>query len=63
MAHFETSRVNDMLGLQIGTVQEAAQKLSTEGNIEELEWEIAALEDTISGLKERLESLPHKHRE
>ncbi len=61
MTHIETARVNEMLGLQIGVVQDAARNL--QGNdLEQLETEIAALENTIKELRKMVEGLPHRHR-
>jgi polyhydroxyalkanoate synthesis regulator phasin len=61
MTHIETARFNDVIGLQIGTIQEAAQKLNRGRAVEELETEIAELERTIADLKGSLEGVPHKH--
>jgi cell division protein FtsL len=60
MTRIETARVNEVLGLQIGTVREAAAKLNAGGEIEELEADISALEKTIADLKQSLAALPYK---
>jgi len=61
MTHIETMRFNDVIGLQIGTIQETAQKLNSDSGVEELEANITELERTIADLKGSLEGVPHKH--
>jgi polyhydroxyalkanoate synthesis regulator phasin len=61
MTRIETSRVNEVIGLHIGTVQEAAHKLNAGSDLQELKSEISDLEKTIAELKESLASLPYKH--
>ena len=60
MTHFETSRVNEVIGLNIGIVQEAARRLSAALDIEVLENEIVALEKSIEELKRSLAALPYR---
>lgn len=60
MTRIETARVNEVVGLSIGVVQEAARKLSAGGDLQELEADIAALEKTIADLKDSLAALPYK---
>lgn len=60
MTHIETSRVNEMIGINIGKVQQAAQRLNTAMELEELESQIAELEKTVSELKESLMALPYR---
>ena len=60
MTRIETSRVNEVIGLQIGTIQEAASRLKESGEIEALEADISALEKTIADLKDTLAALPYK---
>ena len=60
MTHIETSRVNEVMGIKIGTVQEAAHRLSAVMELEELELGIAELEKCIADLKESLAGLPYK---
>lgn len=60
MTHIETSRVNEMIGINIGKVQQAAQRLTTTMELEELEMQIADLEKAISELKESLMALPYR---
>jgi len=60
MTVFNTSRVNEMLGIQIGVVRNAALNLKGE-DMEELEKDIGHLEETIRQLKSMVEGLPHRH--
>ncbi len=61
MTHIETARVNEMLGLQIGAIQDAARRLRGD-DLERLESDIGELEDAIKGLRSIMEGLPHHHR-
>ena len=60
MTRIETARVNEVIGLQIGVIREAAAKLDSAGEIEALEADISALEKTIADLKDSLAALPYK---
>ena len=60
MTRIETSRVNEVIGLHIGMVQEASRKLNASSDLEELEADIATLEQTIADLKESLAALTYK---
>jgi len=60
VTRIETARVNEVIGLHIGTIREAASKLNGDGEIEELEAEISELEKTIADLKDSLAALPYK---
>lgn len=44
MTHLETARVNDLIGLKIGAIQEEAQKLDVTSSLQELEDNLSALE-------------------
>ena len=59
MTHIETSRVNEVLGLQIGKIQECAHELNVGIELQELETRIGALEEAISSLKNLLRAVPH----
>ena len=61
MTHMETARINELVGLQIGAIQEEAQKLNVDSDLQELEANIAALEKRITALKVSLEAIPHDH--
>jgi hypothetical protein len=61
MTQIETARVNETLGLQIGVIQDAARKLRGD-DLEQLETNLVALENSIRGLRDILEGLPHHHR-
>jgi cell division protein FtsL len=61
MTHVETARINELVGLQIGAVQEEAQLLDVNSDLQELEAGISALEKRIAELKATLEAIPHDH--
>jgi len=61
MSKIETARINDLLGLQIGAIQEVAQKLNVDSNFQELEANISDLEKRTADLKVSLEAIPHDH--
>jgi hypothetical protein len=58
--HIETARYNEVIGLNIGAIQEVAQKLNVNRDLEELEAIIVELEGTIADLRESLTAVPHK---
>ncbi len=60
MAHFETARINEIVGLKIGIIQEIARKMNSD-NVEQLEMDLSALEDAIGEIRDTLEGLPHLH--
>jgi hypothetical protein len=60
MTHIETARVNEMLGLQIGTVREFLGRLDSQ-DLEQLEKDVTELEGAVRELKALLGSLPHRH--
>jgi hypothetical protein len=60
MTHIETARYNEVIGLQIGAIQEIVHKLNENRAIEELEAIIAELEGAIAELKGSLAAMPHK---
>jgi len=62
MTHIETARYNEVIGLQIGAIQEIVHKLRESSDLEELEAIIAELEGTIADLKGSLAAVPHRHR-
>ena len=59
MTHLETTRVNDLIGLKIGVIQEEAQKLDVNSSLQELEVNLSALEKRTADLKVVLEAIPH----
>lgn len=61
MTQIETARINDLLSLQIGAIQEVAQKLDVDSDFRELEANISALEKRTAALKVSLEAIPHGH--
>lgn len=58
--HIETARFNEVIGLEIGAIQEVAQKLNANQELEEMEAVIAELEGTIADLRGSLAAIPHK---
>uniref|UniRef100_C6E263 Uncharacterized protein n=1 Tax=Geobacter sp. (strain M21) TaxID=443144 RepID=C6E263_GEOSM len=60
MTHIETSRVNELIGINIGKVQQTAQRLTATMELEDLEAQIADLEKAIAELKESLMALPYR---
>jgi len=59
MTQFQTSRVNELIGIQIGMVQQAARKLRMGDEVQAIEADLRELEKAISALKEVLASVPH----
>jgi hypothetical protein len=60
MTHLETARVNELIGIQIGIIQQAARNLNMDRELQEIEADIAALESTIADLKGTLAGIAHK---
>lgn len=60
MAHIETARVNEVIGLQIGAVQEFAEALNVDCALEELEATLGSLETAVADLKSTLKAIPHR---
>jgi hypothetical protein len=61
MTHIETARFNEVIGLQIGSIQETVLKLNENRDLEDLESVVAELEGMIADLKRSLAAVPHKH--
>ena len=59
MTRIETARVNEMLGLQIGVIRDAAARLNSD-DLERLESGLDDLEKAMKQLREMLVSLPHQ---
>jgi hypothetical protein len=60
MTHIETTRVNELLGLQIGVVRDFSARLDAR-DLEQLDQDITELEGAIRELREMLASIPHHH--
>jgi hypothetical protein len=60
MTHFETARINEMLGLQIGIIRDVALKLNGD-DLERLEADMVAMERAIREMRSMIESIPHTH--
>jgi len=58
--HIETARYNEVIGLQIGAIQEIAHRLNENLDLEKLEAAIAELEESVADLKGSLAAMPHK---
>jgi cell division protein FtsL len=60
MTHIETARVNELIGIQIGIVQQVARSLNMNKELQEIESDIASLEKTIADLKDILAGIAHR---
>jgi Cu/Ag efflux pump CusA len=60
MTHFNTARINEMLGLQLGVIRDIALRLDGD-DLERLEINLTAMEDAIKNLRSMVEGLPHRH--
>jgi len=60
MTQPETARVNELIGIRIGIVQQAARNLRGDGELQEVECGIAALEKAIAELKDTLAGIAHR---
>jgi len=60
MTHFNTARINEMLGLQLGVIRDITLKLDDD-NMEELESNLTEMEAAIKNIRSMLEGLPHQH--
>ena len=63
MTRIETSRVREVLGANITAVKEAAEKLTAQCELQELEADVDALDKSLAVLKGSLTGLPFKHSE
>lgn len=61
MTRIETARVTEMLDLNITKVKAAANKITLEGDLQDLQAEVADLEKAVAELKDSLSGLPFKH--
>jgi len=60
MTHIATSRINELIGVQIGIIQEEAQKLDMNSDLQAIDAGVAALEKAVAALKDTLTSIPHE---
>ena len=60
MTHIETARVNELIGIQIGIVQQTARSLNMNRELQEIETDIGLLEKTIADLKDTLAGIAHQ---
>ena len=61
MSHIETTRLNDVIAIRIGAIQEFALAMNVNCEIQELEMRVAELEEATKELKTTLEAIPHHH--
>ena len=59
MSHIETTRLNDLIAIRIGAIQEFAEAMTTNCEVQELEALVAELEEATAELKTTLEAIPH----
>ena len=59
MTHIETARVNELIGIQIGIIQQTARNLNMNRELQEIETDLVALEKTIADLKDTLAGISH----
>jgi len=60
MTHFDTARINEMLGLQLGVIKDIALKLDGD-DLEQLEINLTAMEGAVKDIRSMVEGLPHQH--
>lgn len=59
MSHIETRRLNDLIAIKIAAIQEFAQAMTVNNELQKLEALVAELEDATAELKTTLEAIPH----
>lgn len=59
MSHIETTRVSDLISLQIGAIQEYAQELNEGLELQQIEAILGSLEGAVAALRETLKAIPH----
>lgn len=59
MTHIETMRLNDLIGTQIGAIQEFALALNIDKDLQEQERLVGELEAALSELKLTMGAIPH----
>ena len=59
MTHFETSRVNELIGLQIGKIKELVNLLNPSLDIQEIDSRLTEVEVAVAELRDSLSFLPH----
>jgi hypothetical protein len=60
MTHYNTARINEMLGLQIGMIRNIALKLDVD-DLEQMERNLTEMEGAIKDIRSMVEGLPHRH--
>lgn len=59
MTQIETARVKELIGIQIGVIQQTARNLNLNRELQEIETGLVALEKTIAHLRETLAAISH----
>lgn len=59
MTHSETTRVNDLIALQIGSIQNFARQLTVDSELQKLESILASLKKESAALQQTLKAIPH----
>ena len=59
MSHIETTRLNDLIAIKIAAIQEFAEAMTANSELQELEALVAELEEATDELKTTLEAIPH----
>lgn len=59
MSHIETTRLKDLIAIQIGAIQEYSQLMSVNCELQELEALVVKLKEATVELKTTLGSIPH----
>jgi hypothetical protein len=59
MTHIETSRVNELLAGHMAIIKEFADRLDVNGELQEIEANVAEIEKALADLKDALAAIPH----
>lgn len=59
MSHIETTRLNDLIATRIGAIQEFAQAMTADNELQELEALVTELEQATAELRMTLKAIPH----
>lgn len=63
MTRIETTRVREVLGMNITEVKRAAETLNSDSDLQELERHLTELEKAVAQLRSSVGGLPFKHSE
>lgn len=59
MSHIETTRLKDLIALNIGTINKFTKRMNVDCELQELEELITELEQATAELKTTLQAIPH----